>query len=56
MVAVYCENHTEHINTLCEQNAVFFSVDAGGTYMYQYSLKEYFAQSFCLVRMQIAWR
>jgi hypothetical protein len=21
-VAVYCENHTEHINTLCGQNAV----------------------------------
>jgi hypothetical protein len=22
-VAVYCENHMEHINTLCGQNAVF---------------------------------
>jgi hypothetical protein len=22
-VAVYCENHTEHINTLCGQNADF---------------------------------
>jgi hypothetical protein len=22
-VAVYCENHTEHINTLCGQNAEF---------------------------------
>jgi hypothetical protein len=22
-VAVYCENHTEHTNTLCGQNAVF---------------------------------
>jgi hypothetical protein len=22
-VAVYCENHREHINTLCEQNAEF---------------------------------
>jgi hypothetical protein len=21
-VAVYCENHTEHTNTLCERNAV----------------------------------
>jgi hypothetical protein len=21
--AVYCENHTEHINTLCGQNAVY---------------------------------
>jgi hypothetical protein len=24
-VAVYCENHTEHIKTLCGQNAQFFS-------------------------------
>jgi hypothetical protein len=22
-IAVYCENHMEHINTLCEQNAEF---------------------------------
>jgi hypothetical protein len=25
-VAVYCENHTEHTNTLCGQNAEFFNV------------------------------
>jgi hypothetical protein len=24
-VAVYCENHTEHINTRCEQNAVYIN-------------------------------
>jgi hypothetical protein len=24
IIAVYCENHTEHINTLCGQNAGFF--------------------------------
>jgi hypothetical protein len=23
-VAVYCENHTEHTNTLCEQNVEFW--------------------------------
>jgi hypothetical protein len=23
LIAVYCENHTEHINTLCGQNAEF---------------------------------
>jgi hypothetical protein len=23
-VAVYCENHTEHTNTLCGQNAEFY--------------------------------
>jgi hypothetical protein len=33
-VAVYCENHTEHINTLCGQNAEFWYVKAGGVYIY----------------------
>jgi hypothetical protein len=31
-VAVYCENHTGHTNTLCGQNAEFWYVTAGGTY------------------------
>jgi hypothetical protein len=31
-VAVYCENHTEHTDTLCGQNAESFSVKACGTY------------------------
>jgi hypothetical protein len=31
-VAVYCENHTEHADTLCGQNAEFWCVKAGGTY------------------------
>jgi hypothetical protein len=31
-VAVYCENHMEHTNTLCGQNAGFLCVMAGGTY------------------------
>jgi actin-related protein len=31
-VAVYCENHTEHTDTLCGQNAEFWYVKAGGTY------------------------
>jgi hypothetical protein len=25
IVAVYCENHTEHINTVCGQNAVYIN-------------------------------
>jgi hypothetical protein len=25
IIAVYCENHTEHINTLCGQNAVYIN-------------------------------
>jgi hypothetical protein len=28
----YCENHTEHTNTLCGQNAEFWYVKAGGIY------------------------
>jgi hypothetical protein len=30
-VADYCENHTEHTNTLRGQNAVFWYVKVGGT-------------------------
>jgi hypothetical protein len=33
-VAVYCENHTEHINTPCEQNAESVNVNAGGTHIF----------------------
>jgi hypothetical protein len=32
-VAVYCENHTEHTDTLCGQDAEFWGVEAGGTYI-----------------------
>jgi hypothetical protein len=30
-VAIYCENHTEHTNTLCGQNAVFLEVNVTTT-------------------------
>jgi hypothetical protein len=32
IIAVYCENHMQHANTLCGQNAEFLNVTAGGTY------------------------
>jgi hypothetical protein len=35
-VAVYCENHMEHRDTMCGQNAEFWYVKAGGTYSNQY--------------------
>jgi hypothetical protein len=35
-VAVYCENHTEHTDTLCGQNVEFWYVKAGGTYSNQF--------------------
>jgi hypothetical protein len=38
-VAVYCENHTEHTNKLCGQNAEFWCVKADGTYSNQRALK-----------------
>jgi hypothetical protein len=38
-VAVYCENHTEHTNTLCGQNVEFEYVKAGGTYSNHCALK-----------------
>jgi hypothetical protein len=28
-VAVYCENRTEHTNTLCGQNSKFFNIKVG---------------------------
>jgi hypothetical protein len=31
-VTVYCENHTEHTDTLCGQNAEFWYVKEGGIY------------------------
>jgi hypothetical protein len=34
IIAVYCENHTEHINTLCGQNAEFLNFKAIGRYSY----------------------
>jgi hypothetical protein len=38
-VAVYCENHTEHTDALCGQNAEFYYVKACGTYSNQWGLK-----------------
>jgi hypothetical protein len=38
-VAVYCENHTEHTDTLCGQNAELWYVKAGGTYSNHWALK-----------------
>jgi hypothetical protein len=38
-VAVYCENHTEHTNTLRGQNVEFWYVKAGGTYSNHWALK-----------------
>jgi hypothetical protein len=34
IIAVYSENYTKYINTLCWQNANFLNVIAGGTYSY----------------------
>jgi hypothetical protein len=31
-IAVYCDNHTKHINTLCGQNAEFYDLTADNTY------------------------
>jgi hypothetical protein len=38
-VAVYCENHMEHTDTLCGQDAEFWCVKAGGTYSNHWALK-----------------
>jgi hypothetical protein len=38
-IAVYCENQTEHINTLRGQNAELYYVKAGGIYSNHSTLK-----------------
>jgi hypothetical protein len=38
-VAVYCENSTEHTDTLFWQNAEFYYVKASGTYSNHWALK-----------------
>jgi hypothetical protein len=39
-IAVYCENQTEHTDTLCEQNAEFWCFKAGGTYNNHWALRD----------------
>jgi hypothetical protein len=38
-VAVYRENHTEHTDTLCGENAEYWYVKARGTYTNHWALK-----------------
>jgi hypothetical protein len=38
-VALYCENHKEHTDTLCGQNAELKCVKAGSTYSDRWALK-----------------
>jgi hypothetical protein len=38
-VAVYSENHMEHIDTLCGENAEFYCVKLGGAYSAHLALK-----------------
>jgi hypothetical protein len=37
-VAVYCEAHTEHTDTLCGQNVECLNVRTGGSYSYHYAV------------------
>jgi hypothetical protein len=50
-VAVYCENHTEHTNTLCGQNAVH--VKAGGSYSNRWVLKGLIPSLKCNISLSI---
>jgi hypothetical protein len=38
IIAVYCENHMEHNNTLCGQNFEFKYVKSCGTYSNHWAL------------------
>jgi hypothetical protein len=39
VIAVYSEDHTKPINTLCGQNAELLTVKIGGIYSYRWVLK-----------------
>jgi hypothetical protein len=55
---VYCENHTEHLNTMCGQNAKCLYVEAGGTYSYHCAFKDHDRERYVLIyglRWQIMW-
>jgi hypothetical protein len=53
-VAVYCENHTEHINTLWGQNAEFWDVKADGMQSYHWAMKALVVQLCTAVRRQVS--
>jgi hypothetical protein len=38
-VAVYCDNHREHTDTLCGKNENFLYVKVGGTYCNMYAME-----------------
>jgi hypothetical protein len=38
-VAICCENHTEHINTVCVEKLQFSNANTGGVYSNQYAFK-----------------
>jgi len=39
IIAVYSQIHTQHKNTLCEQNVKFVIIETGGTYRNHLALK-----------------
>jgi hypothetical protein len=39
IIAVFCENHMKHINTLCDQNAEFMNIKASVTYSNHWALQ-----------------
>jgi hypothetical protein len=51
IIAVYCENHNEHINALCQQIGEFLYIKASGTYSYHCALKDW----NCGLRTAIRW-
>jgi hypothetical protein len=46
-VAAYCENHTEHTDTLSGKNAGFWYVKAGGIYSDHWALNGKFLLQGC---------
>jgi hypothetical protein len=50
-MAVCCEIHTKHINTLCGQNVGFVNFKSGGTYSDHWAVKREFFLGAGVVRL-----
>jgi hypothetical protein len=40
-MAIGCQKHMHHVNTLCKENAELFNARPSGTYSYHWALKCY---------------
>jgi hypothetical protein len=56
IVAVYCENHMEHTDIICGQNAEFWWVNAGATYTNHHAMKRGVEVYSTILNLGTGWR